>query len=97
MTIKYLCTECSNDVLTELYKKVHDKEVNFFRVLCKASTRKEAQQKCKNILNADISFKGAIEVKNNFERDLCDVSEVVFTPCSYRNSNSYLLSEELNG
>ena len=95
MTVKYLCTECNNDTLTKLYKQVHDKEVNFFRVLCKANNRKEAQQKCKELLNVDISFKNAIETKNNFEKDLCNSSEVVFTPCSYRNSISYCSLEDI--
>lgn len=97
-SLKYLSVECEmpEDIQVK-YKDSRGRVENFFRIVTKATSKKEAANKVNELLGVNVLSKNFVIISNEYERSLCDEDEnnTIITPCNYRNSNSYLLSEEL--
>lgn len=99
-SLKYLSIECEiPEELKLKYKSSRGRLENFFRIITKATSKKEAATKINELFGVNVLAKNFIKIANEYEKSLCDKDDnnTILTPCSYRNSNSYLLSEELNG
>ncbi len=99
-SLKYLSAECEmpEDIQVK-YRDSRGRVESFFRIVTKATSKKEAANKVNELLGVNVLAKNFIKIANDYEKTLCDEDEnnTIITPCNYRNSNSYLLSEELNG